>query len=437
MNLYIHLIMRLSKFFHFINKHSNKDVKLISHQLMIKSGMIIQISCGVYSWLPLGLIVLKNLQSVIREELKIIYAFELLLPNLQPWYLWKKSGKLNKKSDIKKQIFKFKSQKGEKYVIPPSGEEVITIIFKKYIKSYKNLDKLLYQISWKFRDEIRPRHGLIRCKEFLMKDAYSFDKNKINSLKSYEKIFICYIKVFHKLCLNVIPILANNGIIGGHYSHEFHIISEYGDSKIYYDNNLFVYLKKIKINLQMFNLEFYNKIYAKIQDKHFNNKNFNIKKIESLEIAHTFYLNNKYSKIFNCVFKKKYNNFVKMCCYGIGITRLLSVIIEKNHDKKGIIWPKLIVPFYLGIVNCNIKDYNYCVPFSNFLYFYLKKNNTLIYDDTNNTIKNKFIYMDLIGVLKQLIINTKYSIYQKIKIKNRITNKIIIIKKQELKNNIL
>ena len=257
--------MRLSKFLLHTTKDITSEAKLISHQLMLKSGIIKQISSGVYCWLPLGVKILDKIKCVIKQQLDDIDSHEIILPSLQPLSIWEKSGRALEESDLKSQIFHLADKKQNKYVLPPSGEEAITDLFNSSVQSYKNVNKILYQITWKFRDEIRPRHGVMRAKEFLMKDAYSFDISKENALLSYEKILATYLKIFKELELEVIPVLAPTGAMGGDYSHEFHVLAQNGESLIYYQNELLEYLKN-----ENFSLKEYEKFYAKEEEKHIN-----------------------------------------------------------------------------------------------------------------------------------------------------------------------
>ena len=234
--------MYLSNFLLSTSKDVTSEAKLVSHQLMLKSGMIKQLSSGVYSWLPLGVMVLRKIENLIRAELNAIHGQEVILPSLQPLAMWEQSGRAVEQSDMKSQIFHLMDRKENKYVLPPSGEEVVTELFNSSVQSYKDLGKILYQITWKFRDEIRPRHGVMRAKEFLMKDAYSFDTSQDAALENYERVFKAYLNIFKKMDLRVVPVLAPTGAMGGNYSHEFHVLSPNGESNIYYQNELLNYL---------------------------------------------------------------------------------------------------------------------------------------------------------------------------------------------------
>jgi prolyl-tRNA synthetase len=424
--------MRLSKFLLNTTKDITSEAKLISHQLMLRSGMIKQVSSGVYCWLPLGVKVLDKIKYIIRHELDDINSHEIILPSLQPLSIWEKSGRALEESDLKSQIFHLTDQKQNKYVLPPSGEEVVTDLFSSSVHSYKDVNKILYQITWKFRDEIRPRHGVMRAKEFLMKDAYSFDVSKEEALLSYEKILVAYLKIFKKLELEVVPVLAPTGAMGGDYSHEFHVLAQNGESIIYYQKELLNYLKS-----NDFSLDEYEKFYAKEEEKHTNENmdSLNILKSKSIEVGHLFYLGQKYSKDLNCTYQDKDGSlkFPEMGCYGIGITRLVAAIIENSYDKNGIIWPDSISPFRFVIINIRSEN-NECNKLSERIYGNLSNKYDVLYDDTSNSAGKKFADMDLVGISWQIIIGPKHAINNSVELKNRKTGEVKILKEEELYN---
>ncbi len=422
--------MRLSKFLLPTTQNINSEVKLISHQLMLKSGMIKPLSSGVYCWLPLGLKVLTKIQNIIRCKLNDINCNEVVLPSLQPLSIWEKSGRALEKSDLKSQIFHLKCQKQNQYVLPPSGEEAITNLFNHSVYSYKDVSKILYQITWKFRDEIRARHGVMRAKEFLMKDAYSFDLNKKNALISYEKVLQAYLAIFKSLELQVLPVLAPNGAMGGDYSHEIHVLAKNGESIIYYQNTLLDYVRNKEFSLTCF-----EKYYAKEEEKHNleDSKGLNIVQSNSIEVGHLFYLGQKYCKKLNCTFQDKDGTlrFPEMGCYGIGVSRLVAAIIESSNDDKGIIWPKSISPFKLVIINLKIQD-KILKECSERLYNILSNRYDILYDDTYNSPGKKFADIDLIGVRWQLIIGPKQKRNTTLELKNRKTGEIKMLEEEEL-----
>jgi len=424
--------MRLSNFLLNTTKDITSEAKLISHQLMLRSGMIKQVSSGVYCWLPLGVKVLDKIKCIIKHELDDINSHEIILPSLQPLSIWEKSGRALEESDLKSQIFHLTDQKQNKYVLPPSGEEVVTDLFSSSVHSYKDVNKILYQITWKFRDEIRPRHGVMRAKEFLMKDAYSFDVSKEEALLSYEKILVAYLKIFKKLELEVVPVLAPTGAMGGDYSHEFHVLAQNGESIIYYQKELLNYLKS-----NDFSLDEYEKFYAKEEEKHTNENmdSLNILKSKSIEVGHLFYLGQKYSKDLNCTYQDKDGSlkFPEMGCYGIGITRLIAAIIENSYDENGIIWPDSISPFRFVIINIRSEN-NECNKLSERIYGNLSNKYDVLYDDTNSSAGKKFADMDLVGISWQIIIGPKHAINNSVELKNRKTGEVKILKEEELYN---
>lgn len=423
--------MRLSCYLLPTTKDISSEAKLTSHKLMLKSGMIKQSSSGVYCWLPLGLNVLNKLANLIRSELNKIHCHEVILPSLQLLSIWEKSGRAVEDSDMKSQIFHLKCQKQTEYVLPPSGEEVVTELFKSSVHSYKDVDKILYQMTWKFRDEIRPRHGVMRAKEFLMKDAYSFDVSKEKALVSYEKVFKAYLEIFKKIGLKVIPVLAPTGAMGGNYSHEFHVLSaKNGESTIYYQEELVDYLE-----CDEFSLKGYEKFYAKEEEKHVADdcKALKILKSKSIEVGHLFYLGTKYSKSLNCTYQDSNGalQFPEMGCYGIGVTRLIAAIIESCHDDKGIIWPDAISPFKIAIINVKAED-SLCRELSDKLYANLLDKYDVLYDDTNKSPGKKFADMDLIGINLQIIIGPKHAASKKVELKNRKTGEVKVVDIEDL-----
>ena len=417
--------MYLSNFLLSTSKEVTSEAKLISHQLMLKSGMVKQLTSGVYSWLPLGVMVLRKVESIIRAELDAIHGQEVLLPSLQPLSIWEKSGRATEESDMKSQIFHLMDHKENKYVLPPSGEEVVTELFNSAVHSYKDVGKILYQITWKFRDEIRPRHGVMRAKEFLMKDAYSFDTSQDNALQSYERVFKAYLSIFKKMELTVVPVLAPTGAMGGDYSHEFHVLSQNGESNIYYQDELLSYLQQSD-----FTLKNYERFYAKEEEKHLpeNIPDIKVTKSKSIEVGHLFYLGQKYSKSLNCTYQANDGSVhsPEMGCYGIGISRLVAAIIESSHDDKGIIWPSAVSPFDLAIINLKPDD-SACNSLAEEIYEHLNALYNTLYDNTSSSAGKKFADMDLIGIPWQIIVGPKLALEDKFELKNRKSGKVIVL----------
>ncbi len=408
--------MLLSKLFLPITKNLPSDAKIKSHQLMLRSGMIKQASAGIYSWLPLGLKVMKKIEQVVREEQNKIGAQELLMPTIQSADIWKESGRYN---DYGEEMLRIKDRQGREMLYGPTNEELITDIFRSSVKSYKSLPQMLYHIQWKFRDEIRPRFGVMRCREFFMKDAYSFDLDDESAKISYNKMFFSYLKTFKRLGLQAIPMAADTGPIGGDLSHEFIILADTGESKIYTDKNIF----NIDINDYNFDnkslqkmLKDYSSVYAATDDK-FNKSEFD-KKVskqnqmitKGIEVGHIFYFGDKYSKPLNCFVDNQAGkkNSVKMGSYGIGVSRLVGAVIEAKYEKEIMKWPKSISPFDVVIIPSLSKNNNENLSKSLKIYEELKKQNIdVLLDDVDENMSQKFKKHDLIGIPYQIIIGSK------------------------------
>ncbi len=408
--------MFLSKLFLPITKNLPADAKIKSHQLMLRSGMIKQSSAGIYSWLPLGLKVMKKIEQVVREEQNKIGAQELLMPTIQSAEIWKESGRYN---DYGEEMLRIKDRQGREMLYGPTNEELITDIFRSSIKSYKSLPQMLYHIQWKFRDEIRPRFGVMRCREFFMKDAYSFDLDDASAKSSYNKMFFSYLKTFKRLGLEAIPMAADTGPIGGDLSHEFIILAETGESKIYTDKNIF----EIDLNNYSFNnsslekmIKDYSSIYAVTDDK-FKKNEFD-KKVpkqnqmitKGIEVGHIFYFGDKYSKPLNCFVDSQdgKKNAVKMGSYGIGVSRLVGAIIEAKYDNEIMKWPKSVAPFEVVIIPSISKNNKENLSKSIKIYEELKKQNIdVLLDDADENMSQKFKKHDLIGIPYQIIVGSK------------------------------
>ena len=408
--------MYLSKLFLPITKDLPAEAKIKSHQLMLQIGMIKQSSAGIYSWLPLGFKVMKKIEQIVREEQNSIGAQEMLMPTIQSSEIWKESGRYD---DYGEEMLRIKDRQGREMLYGPTNEELITDIFRSSIKSYKMLPQLLYHIQWKFRDEIRPRFGVMRCKEFYMKDAYSFDLSDEDAKKSYNKMFYSYLKTFNRLGLKAIPMAADTGPIGGDLSHEFVILAETGESQIYADKDIFeINLDKYKFNdqsLQKMRDDF-SKIYA-VTDEKFDKDRFNkeVKKenqviTKGIEVGHIFYFSDKYSKPMNCLIDAKGGKkiSVKMGSYGIGVSRLVAATIEANYKNNIMKWPKSISPFEVVIIPNFNKSNQENLKKAEKIYNDLKKQNVdVLLDDVDESMSNKFKKHDLIGVPYQIIIGSK------------------------------
>jgi len=423
--------MKISNFFLPTLKELPSEAQIASHQLMLKSGMIRQSSAGIYSWLPFGLMVLKKIENIVRDEQNKSGALEILMPTIQPAEIWKESGRYN---DYGKELLRIKDRQERDLLYGPTNEELITEIFRSYVKSYKELPKLLYHIQWKFRDEVRPRFGVMRGREFLMKDSYSFDIDKDSSVNTYNKVFYSYLKTFKRMGLKAIPMHAESGQIGGDMSHEFIILAETGETKFYCDKKLlnigvaeFNHKDKIDYSKE---IEKYRNLYAATDDKFkiedFENAVKKENRIESrgIEVGHIFYFGTKYSKPMGCniVNNDGSSTPVHMGSYGIGISRLVGAIIEANHDSMGMIWPKEVSPFDLSILNLKVGDHAVDKMSEN-LYMKLKeKKYNILYDDVNDSPGVKFSRNDLIGLPWQIIIGVKSASKEVYELKNRATN---------------
>ena len=408
--------MYLSNLFIPITKDLPSEAKIKSHQLMLQTGMIKQSSTGIYSWLPLGFKVMKKIEQIIREEQNIIGAQEMLMPTIQSSEIWKESGRYD---DYGEEMLRIKDRQGREMLYGPTNEELITDIFRTSIKSYKSLPQILYHIQWKFRDEIRPRFGVMRCREFYMKDAYSFDLSDEEAEKSYNKMFYSYINTFNRLGLKAIPMSADTGPIGGDLSHEFVILAETGESQIYADKRIFeIDVKNYDFtnnSLKKMRSDF-SSIYA-VTDEKYNEKDFlnkvekqNQIKTRGIEVGHIFYFGEKYSKPLNCFVDTQAGKKVpvKMGSYGIGVSRLVGAAIEANYNNNIMKWPKSISPFDVVIIPNFNKNNKENLEKAYKIYKELKKQNIdVLLDDVDENMSNKFKKHDLIGIPYQIILGSK------------------------------
>ena len=396
--------MKFSEYFSPTLKDEPADAEIVSHKLMIRSGMIKQASAGIYTWLPLGLRVLKNIENIVREEQNKAGAIEMLMPTIQSADLWIKSGRYE---DYGKEMLRIQDRSGREMLYGPTNEELITDIFQTYVSSYKDLPKNLYHIQWKFRDELRPRFGVMRGREFLMKDNYSFDLSIEDAKQSYNNMFRAYIKTFLKLGLTPISLRADTGPIGGDLSHEFQILAKTGESTLYYDKELET-LDPNKIEPEK--LQSY---YAAVDDLHdekqcpIEKKQLKISK--GIEVGHIFYFGTKYSEKLNAFVQHKTGESkpVHMGSYGIGVSRLVGAIIEAFHDDKGITWPLNVAPFQISLINL-MNNNKECLEISNKIYNDLIKNDIeVLFDDRDCSMGKKFSDNDLIGNPYQIIVGKR------------------------------
>ena len=410
--------MLISKSFIPILKNNPSEAKIKSHQLMLRVGMIKQSSAGIYSWLPLGFKVMKKIEQIVREEQNKIGAQEILMPTIQSSEIWKESGRYE---DYGEEMLRIKDRQDREMLYGPTNEELVTDIFRSSLKSYKSLPQLLYHIQWKFRDEIRPRFGIMRCREFFMKDAYSFDVNDEEAFFSYNKFFLSYLKTFKRLDLTAIPMAADTGPIGGNLSHEFIILAETGESKIFTDKRVFD-LNSDGTKLEKKSLEDLRKKYEQfysVTDEKFNKEEFEKQVSEQnrlitkgIEVGHIFYFGDKYSKPMGASvdLPEGKKDFVKMGSYGIGVSRLVGAIIEAKYDEKNEVmkWPISVAPYDIAIIPMMNKNDNSILDKSNKISIELENNGIeTIIDDTDENLSSKIKKMNLIGAPYQIIIGKK------------------------------
>ena len=398
--------MRLSQYFLPLIKENPSEAQIVSHRTMLRAGMVRQLSAGIYNWLPLGLRVLRNIEQIVREEMDASGAQELLMPTLQPTELWKESGRYEA---LGKEMLKFPDRAERELLYSPTAEEVITDIVRTNIRSYRDLPRNLYQIQWKFRDEIRPRFGVMRGREFLMKDSYSFDLDYAGAERHYNLMYDTYLRMFARMGLTAVPVRADSGAIGGDLSHEFQVIAETGESTIYYDA-AFDDIRDGKVKMST---EEMRKLYAAADEQHVPERcpipADRLRTARGIEVGHIFYLGKKYSEALKAtaVNDKGESVVLEMGCYGVGVSRLVGAIIEANHDENGIIWPESVAPFKVGLINLRAGDAK-CDAMCESLYAALQAQGvSVLYDETDARAGEKFARMDLIGLPWQITIGPK------------------------------
>lgn len=417
--------MLLSQYFLPVLKDQPVEAQVISHSLMLRSGMIRQHSAGIYNWLPLGLKVINNIKNIVRFNMDASGFIEILMPCVQSAQLWVESGRYN---TYGKEMLRFKDRYDHELLFGPTNEEVITDIIRHSVQSYRDLPRVFYQIQWKFRDEIRPRFGLMRSREFLMKDAYSFDIDEESAVNTYDQIFVAYMRTFNDFGLTAIPLIAENGEIGGSISHEFHVVADTGESLLYYDKKFDLLGAELDSNISLV-----KSLYAATHNKHDPSKS-PLKESElsvrrGIEVGHIFNFGDKYSKPMNAMINNKEGKLIpiQMGSYGIGISRLVAAIIEVNHDNKGIIWPLSVAPFKVSIINLNIKDEK-CNVLSNGIYNQLTAASIdILYDDTNESPGSKFATHDLIGSPWQIIVGFKKAGNNLVELKHRASGEVEVM----------
>ncbi|MEK9752671.1 MAG: proline--tRNA ligase [Rhodospirillaceae bacterium] len=406
--------MRLSRYFMPTLKENPAEAQIVSHRLMLRAGMIRQSSAGIYSWLPLGFRVLKNIERIVREEQDAMGCQEVLMPTIQPADLWRQSGRYD---DYGPEMLRIKDRHERDMLYGPTNEEQITEIFANSVRSYRDLPRMLYHIQWKFRDEVRPRFGVMRGREFLMKDAYSFDLDKAGARRAYNKFFIAYLKTYERLGLKAIPMAADTGPIGGDLSHEFLILAETGESEIachkdYLDRDWASLGTDYEDDLQPL-IDGFTSKYAATDEKRDAAAEaalgVDLRTARGIEVGHIFYFGTKYSSKLGAKVTGPDGDevTVEMGSYGIGVSRLAGAIIEASHDDAGIIWPESVAPFKVGLINLKADDAD-CTKACDDTYATLAgKGVEVLYDDRDARAGAKFADMDLIGLPWQLVIGPR------------------------------
>ncbi len=407
--------MKLSNYFLPVLKETPAEATIASHQYMLRAGMIRQNGAGIYSWLPLGLKVLRKIETIVREEMNRAGAVEMLMPTIQQAELWQESGRYE---DYGKEMLRITDRHDRDMLFGPTNEEMITDVFRSYVRSYKQLPLNLYHIQWKFRDEIRPRFGVMRGREFLMKDAYSFDVDEASARRSYQKMYCAYLNAFDRMGLTAIPMQADTGPIGGDLSHEFIILAETGESEVFCDSAL-LDIPAPGLDFDFDGdlepeLEKRTKYYAATDEMH-DEAAFNAipedRKMAArgIEVGHIFYFGDKYSGPMkaNVMDKDGKSIPVEMGSYGIGVSRLVGGIIEACHDENGIVWPKAVAPFGVGIVSMKDKDGSVSAACDTAYETLTKAGLDPLYDDRDERPGVKFSTMELIGLPYVLVIGPK------------------------------
>jgi prolyl-tRNA synthetase len=400
--------MRLTRYFLPVLKETPAEAQIVSHRYMLRAGMIKQASAGIYSWLPLGYKVLRNIENIVHEEQVRAGHIPMLMPTLQSADLWRESGRYD---DYGQEMLRIKDRHDRDMLYGPTNEELITDIFRSYVKSYRDLPLTLYHIQWKFRDEIRPRFGVMRGREFLMKDGYNFDLTKEDALHAYNRHLVSYLRTYERMGLQAIPMRADSGPIGGEDTHEFLVLAETGESEVFYDSAI----TDLKFGDREIDydshaqcravLEEFTSRYARTDETH-DEAVFNQipeerrRSARGIEVGQIFYFGTKYSEPMGAVVQGPDGQQVPvhMGSHGIGVSRLLGAIIEASHDDKGIIWPEGVTPFHVGIVNLRQGDASTDAACEGLYKALTDKGLEPLYDDRDERAGGKFATMDLIGL---------------------------------------
>jgi prolyl-tRNA synthetase len=421
--------MRLSKYFLPVSKEAPSDAAIVSHQLMLRTGMVRQNGAGIYTWLPLGLRVLKKIEQIVREEMNRAGAVELLMPTLQQADLWRESGRYEAYG---KEMLRITDRHDRDMLYGPTNEELVTDVFRSYVKSYKQLPLNLYHQQWKFRDEIRPRFGVMRGREFMMKDAYSFDLTAEAARHSYNRMFCAYLNTFDRLGLTAVPMRADTGPIGGELSHEFIILADTGESEVFCDRTL-LDMPPPGLDLDFSadltaEVEKRTQYYAATEEMHDEAAFADLpedRKVSArgIEVGHIFYFGTKYSEPMNAVVQGPDGQMVpvEMGSYGIGVSRLVGGIIEACHDEHGIVWPESVSPFQVGIINMRVGDEAYDEACDQAYAALELAGIDTLYDETEDRAGAKFARMDLIGLPWQIVVGPRGLKNGVVEVKNRKT----------------
>ena len=407
--------MRLSRFFMPVLRETPKEAEIVSHQLMLRAGLVRQSAAGIYTWLPLGFRVLKKIEQIVREEQNRAGALELLMPTIQSADLWRESGRYEAYG---KEMLRITDRHDREMLYGPTNEELITAIFRDSVKSYKDLPRNLYHIQWKFRDEVRPRFGVMRGREFLMKDAYSFDLTVEDARASYNRMFVAYLRTFARMGLKAIPMAADTGPIGGDLSHEFIILADTGESQVFCHRDV-IELPAPPVDVDFHSdlaplMSKWTSLYAATDEKH-DAARFQALPADSrvsargIEVGHIFFFGTKYSAAIGAQVQGPKGDRIplQMGSYGVGVSRLVGAIIEACHDSAGIKWPIPVAPFEVGLINLKAGDKD-TDDASQKLYDQLQGAGIdVLYDDTDERAGGKFTTMDLIGAPVQLIVGPK------------------------------
>lgn len=420
--------MRLSRYFLPLMKETPAEAQIVSHRLMLRAGLIRQQAAGIYTWLPLGKRVLARIEQIVREEQNRAGAIEILMPTLQPADLWRETGRYDAYGP---EMLRITDRHDRELIYGPTNEDMVTEIFRAYVRSYKALPLNLYHIQWKFRDETRPRFGVMRGREFLMKDAYSFDFDAAGARRSYNKMYVAYLRTFARMGLTTIPMRAETGPIGGDLSHEFIVLADTGESQVYCHKDL------LDMPIPPTDIDFdgdlepivsqRTALYAATEDVHdsarFETEVPEDKRISArgIEVGQIFYFGTKYSVPMKAFVTGPDGKDVPVegGSYGVGVSRLLGAIVEASHDENGIIWPESVAPFDLALINLKVGDAATNGACARIYDELTQAGREVLYDDTDERIGAKFAAMDLIGLPWQLIVGPKSLANGEVEVKNR------------------